>query len=617
VAIPGHILSPLADTLAELYPDQASIRALALTAGLTLGQIPVDPKASNTWVFLLNEAEAQDRTLALLERATSQYPVEKRLRAASQAYTDWVAAGRPSQPAQRAQPLSTTSALEVPSAAGQLFLSYSRHDRDYVARLAADLQDHGYDTWYDDRIDLGHRWWRTIEKAIETCAGMVVVMSPEARESEWVEKEILLAQQEGKPILPLLLRGKGLPLLINKEYADVRGGQLPPADFYTRLRRVVPPASVATPAAAEPVKPAQAARTSPTPLVPEPAALPRAVPDEPRPTRRIPGWVWLAAGAAVVVLVVLGLLNVPWPSTGFDTRTPALPDLGSQITIAPAQPATAPPMTATSAPAVTSMWQPPTSPIAFDWVEIPAGEFTMGSDPQQDSLADSVEQPQHSEFVDTFWIARTEVTVAQFAAFVEATGYQTTSEEAGSSYTWTGSEWKDVAGASWRAPRGPGSSVDDKQDHPVTHISWDDAQAFSRWAGVRLPTEAEWEKACRSTDSRIYPWGINGPDKSRANYNMNVGDTTAVGSFPAGKSPYGLLDMSGNVWEWTQTKWRSNYDTPADNSPQGDAARVVRGGSFVDFERGVRCAARYSHFNSPNYRGADGAFRVVVSPSHP
>jgi formylglycine-generating enzyme required for sulfatase activity len=152
----------------------------------------------------------------------------------------------------------------------------------------------------------------------------------------------------------------------------------------------------------------------------------------------------------------------------------------------------------------------------------------------------------------------------------------------------------------------------------VTHISWDDAQAFSAWAVVRLPTEAEWEKACRGAeDARIYPWGNEPPDDSRANYNMNVGDTTAVGSYPAGKSPYGLLDMSGNVWEWTQTKWRSNYDTPADNSPQGDAARVVRGGSFVDFERGVRCAARYSHFNSPNYRGADGAFRVVVSPSHP
>lgn len=234
----------------------------------------------------------------------------------------------------------------------------------------------------------------------------------------------------------------------------------------------------------------------------------------------------------------------------------------------------------------------------------------MGSDPKQDPLAYDNEKPQHREDVATFWIARVPVTVAQFAAFVEATGYRTTAEKEGISRVYTGSKWEDVKGASWRAPRGPGSSVKDKQDHPVTHVSWLDATTFCRWAGVRLPTEAEWEKAARGTDGRLYPWGNNGPDKTLCNFNMNVKDTTAVGSYPAGKSPYGLLDMAGNVWEWTQTKWRSHYDSSADNSPQGDAAHVVRGGSFYNNEKGVRCAVRGN--DGPGGRNVYSGFRVCA-----
>ncbi len=261
-------------------------------------------------------------------------------------------------------------------------------------------------------------------------------------------------------------------------------------------------------------------------------------------------------------------------------------------------------------PTPTPVWRPPTVPIAFDWVEIPAGEFIMGSDPKMDALAFDDEKPQHRERVATFWVARVPVTVAQFAAFVEATGYRTTAEEKGSSWAWTGSKWEEVKGAHWRAPRGPNTSVNAKQDHSATQVSWLDATAFCRWAGVRLPTEAEWEKAARGTDGRIYPWGNNEPDKNLCNFSMNVKDTTPVGSYPAGKSPYGLLDMAGNVWEWTQTKWRVNYNTPADASPPGDAARVVRGGSFANNGRRVRCAVR--HFNLPLNRYEHSGFRVCA-----
>lgn len=191
--------------------------------------------------------------------------------------------------------------------------------------------------------------------------------------------------------------------------------------------------------------------------------------------------------------------------------------------------------------------------LDFDWVEIPAGEFLMGSDPTKDSLAFSDEFPQHVEDVAGFKIARVPVTVAQFASFVEATGYKLR------------------------------VSLDmSKANHPVTNVSWYDAKAFCEWAGVRLPTEAEWEKAARGTDGLLYPWGNNEPNDTLCNFNDNVEDTTPVGSYPAGASPYGVLDMAGNVWEWTSNLYPHYADW-----------RVVRGGSWLSYRWDVRAASRY------------------------
>ncbi len=134
------------------------------------------------------------------------------------------------------------------------------------------------------------------------------------------------------------------------------------------------------------------------------------------------------------------------------------------------------------------------------------------------------------------------------------TGYRTTAEEKGSAYAWTGSKWEDVKGADWMHPTiGTESHIPDKADHPVVTVSWHDAQAFCKWAGVLLPTEAEWEKAARGTDGRMWPWGNDKPTKDHCNFNGNVGDTTPAGSYPKGVSPYGCLDMAGNVWEWTSS----------------------------------------------------------------
>jgi nucleotide-binding universal stress UspA family protein len=129
---------------------------------------------------------------------------------------------------------------EAPTTTGHVFISYAREDKAYAHDLAADLRTHGLGVWMDDRIDFGDRWWQTIVQAVRASAAAIVVMTPAAEESEWVEKEILLAQREGKPIFPLLLRGREFPLLITVQYADVTRGQMPPASFYERLARVAP-----------------------------------------------------------------------------------------------------------------------------------------------------------------------------------------------------------------------------------------------------------------------------------------------------------------------------------------------------------------------------------------
>ena len=205
----------------------------------------------------------------------------------------------------------------------------------------------------------------------------------------------------------------------------------------------------------------------------------------------------------------------------------------------------------------------------IELIRIPAGPFLYGS-ADSDELAWGDEKPQRTVNLPEYWIGRAPVTNDQFGRFVKATGHQTTAEITGQGRGWTGSTWDWIAGADWRHPRGPESSIEGKDDHPVVHASWDDAKAFCDWAGLTLPTEEQWEKAARGADGRIWPWGNEPPTVEHCNFNANVGDTTPVGQYsPKGDSPYGCVDMAGNVWEWTAS-W---YD-------QTQGGRVLRGGSW-------------------------------------
>jgi formylglycine-generating enzyme required for sulfatase activity len=203
------------------------------------------------------------------------------------------------------------------------------------------------------------------------------------------------------------------------------------------------------------------------------------------------------------------------------------------------------------------------------------------------------------------FVARTPVTNGQFARFVEATGYVTRAEKEGWGYTFDRKKVEVVRtqGADWRHPDGPGSSIKDRLDHPVVQVSWHDAVAYAEWAGMRLPTEQEWEKAARGMDGRVYPWG-DAFDPTRCNTDESgIGTTTPVGQYsPNGDSPCRCADMAGNVWEWTASEWKP-----------GSQDRVVRGGSWSLSQNFARCAYRY--------RGAPGrwdlnlGFRIVVAPA--
>lgn len=229
---------------------------------------------------------------------------------------------------------------------------------------------------------------------------------------------------------------------------------------------------------------------------------------------------------------------------------------------------------------------------AGDLVDIPGGRFVMG-----DSEGDANEAPRPVT-VAPFRIARHEVTNTEFEAFVAATGYLSDPERAGQGYVWT-DRWRLVPGADWRHPHGPGTTIQESS-HPVAQVSRRDAAAYCRWRGLRLPREDEWEFAARGIDGRRYPWGNErrrqGPE-ARANFGAvaccapdardGYRTIAPVGRFPTGASPFGVLDMAGNVWEWTSS------DFP------GRAGFVaLRGGGWGNNPYCLR--ASYRHANPPD-----------------
>jgi formylglycine-generating enzyme required for sulfatase activity len=317
---------------------------------------------------------------------------------------------------------------------------------------------------------------------------------------------------------------------------------------------------------------------------------------EEKPKRKIPLWVFIGIGLIFLCfcMIVFGF-GLSRLLKSFDGELPfGLGDAGGPLV--PGQGDSSAP---TVPPLPTNTPEPTPSPTikpqlgstlvspkdGMVMVYVPEGEFEMG-----DKGLGSAEKPVHTVYLDGFWIDQTEVTHELYKVCVEQGGCD------------------------------PPSNTDFYDDpsyanHPIVYATWLNANNYCEWAGRRLPTEAEWEKAARGTDGRWYPWG-NTYDCPMANFGECNPSTSPVGSYPEGASPYGALDMAGNVWEWVSDWYDVNYyhDSPHEN-PQGPSfgeERGLRGGSYEGTKRNARTATRGDLL--PEQTINDVGFRCALSP---
>ncbi|XP_053209774.1 formylglycine-generating enzyme-like [Panonychus citri] len=280
----------------------------------------------------------------------------------------------------------------------------------------------------------------------------------------------------------------------------------------------------------------------------------------------------------------------------------------------------------------------------INMVPLKGGIFLMGTNYPE--FPEDGEYPEREISLDPFWLDKTEVSNQQFAQFTQSTNYQTEAERFGSSFVFenlvdnetlstinqvvaNAPWWLLVNGSNWKHPEGPKSFIDQQMDHPVVHVSWNDADSYCKWLGKRLPTEAEWEYACRGGLSRRqYPWGnkLNPQGEHYANIwqgefpTNDSGEDGYKGTAPIDSFPpnaFGLKNMVGNVWEWTSDWWSVQFDSgdgPKLNpkGPETGTDKVRKGGSFMCIKSSCyrhRCAAR--QFNTPDSSSSNVGFRCA------
>ena len=428
--------------------------------------------------------------------------------------------------------------------------------------------------WTDENLTPGTQHWaRAIDENLENCDAVVVLLSPAAYASEWVDSECSKARIYGKGIFPLHIEGDpedAVPLsLWSIQRIDIRKdfeGGMEELLEALRIRGFV--GKVKSP-------------REPPPITPET--------EERFPKRNI--WL-LAVIIPVVLLAAWGIYKIVDGNEPSDPvvvkTTPNVTPVDIDITPIALVTDTPAFSQTTIATSVSSLGLGSTMTSERDgmkMVYVPEGVFPMGSDGGMDD-----EKPEHEVFLDAFWIDKYEVTNAQYAKCT-ATGRCEVPEDTEYFYQSSYAE------------------------HPVIYVSWLQAQNYCEWAGRRLPTEAEWEKAARGPYGRTYPWGETEPNPNMLNYDLNINTTTEVGGYPDGASLYGAMDMAGNVWEWVADWYDAGfYSISRSENPTGPASgeyRVMRGASWVEYDGMIRSALRRK--SRPGITYFDSGFRCAIS----
>ncbi len=449
----------------------------------------------------------------------------------------------------------TAAGKEPGTTSHQVFISYASEnihsttsDRQVADQICFALESQGIRCWIAHRDILpGAPWMDAITDAVDQAKIIILVFSANTEKSKWVKDEIGLALDEDKTIIPFRIQDvspqRALKLLkVRCQWMDAF---IPPLEKHVENL----------------VK-----------IVSRHLGLEPAIKIKKEKINELPGAVRVQPAAKEVK-----------PGKENRKEAPDMPDDVKKV-LAAAQKVEK---------NKNGYWE------AFYqdgivMVYIPPGEFMMGQTAEEKKwLIDQIgkekynsyytnELPLHKVYLEGYWMGKYEVTFSQYDRYCNETKIEK-----------------------------PGDKGWGRENRPVINVSWTEAAAYCQWLSdktgllFKLPTETQWEKAARGNDQRKYPWGSQEPDKNLANFSVNIGTTTPVGSYPAGASPYGLLDMAGNVWEWCSDWYEAGYykNSPQKNpaGPNSGSDRVVRGGSWYSEARNLRCAYRHDYGPSSRF----------------
>jgi formylglycine-generating enzyme required for sulfatase activity len=523
-----------------------------------------------------------------------------------------------------------------------VFISYRRKDISWALAVYQYLTGQKYDVFFDYTSLSGGDFEQVIISNIKARAHFILILTPTALDrcdepGDWIRREIETAVDERRNIIPLFFEGFNFssPSVAQKLTGKLsainryNGLDIPSGYFMEAMERLgsrylnVPLNAVIHPVSTEVRKVVQEEQNAANIALiqksedikeivkpAEEVSDERGQEQHPIPlgkddkrTGSKPNLRSYGIGIAILMVAALGAFGInslirnsggeeapsPTPMMTY-TAVPPSTSTSAPTQANPTDTATTVPPTPVPTLGIGSARTSPKDGMTL--LYIPAGEFTMGSDNNQ--VADQM--PAHKVYLDAFWIDQTEVTNKMYSLCVEASiCKEPTNKTSAKNINYYGNTAFN--------------------NYPVIYVDWNMAETYCAWVDRRLPSEAEWEKAARGDDGRIYPWGNDAPDSNLLNYNNIVGDTSSVKSYETGKSQYGVYDMSGNVWEWVNDWYSETYYSISEQSnpvgPVSGQARVHRGGSFYDTNNFIYSSRRDK--GDPGFVSFNLGFRCALS----